>query len=126
MLVQRDSSGLTAAAFPRPSSKSITNFACLHKFLRKGHFYFSARIIEIPVVQFVKESEGRGVRAKEDVDQSSVIGTSHWFVGFLASFMAGIIIVLVVQVVSSIFIRLLDRVHDNKFCFYFSGEIAFL
>ena len=78
------------------------------------------------MVQFVKESEGRGVRAKEDVDQSSVIGTSHWFVGFLASFMAGIIIVLVVQVVSSIFIRLLDRVHDNKFCFYFSGEIAFL
>lgn len=46
----------------------------------------------------MKESEGRGTRAKENADQGSVIGASHWFVGFLASFMAGIIIVIVVQV----------------------------
>jgi hypothetical protein len=49
-------------------------------------------------VEFVKESEGRGTRAKENVEPGRFLSASHWLFGMAASFIAGIIVVLAVQV----------------------------
>ena len=55
-----------------------------------------------PLVQFVKESDGRGIRAKDDV-MNEAAGPrdstySSWMVGIGASFLAGLIVVVAVQV----------------------------
>lgn len=57
-----------------------------------------ARIFEIPLVEFVKESEGRGIRAKDNVEPGHFISASHWLFGVAASFIAGLIVVLAIQV----------------------------
>ncbi|KZS13967.1 furin-like protease 2 [Daphnia magna] len=59
-----------------------------------------ARIFEIPLVEFVKESEGRGIRAKDNVEPGHFISASHWLFGVAASFIAGLIVVLAIQVKS--------------------------
>lgn len=50
-------------------------------------------------MQFVKESEGRGERAKDEDEPKQLIHFSHVAVGAAASFIAGLVIVLIVQVI---------------------------
>lgn len=76
---------------------------------------------EIPVVQFVKESEGRGARAK---DFGEPVNLSRWAVGIAASFIAGLIIVLAVQVKELVVIVGVDYI--STFLFFKSGEISVL
>lgn len=57
-------------------------------------------MIEGPTAQYVKESEGRGVRAKDEDIPSDyhVYRASHWVFGIGASLMAGLLVVAIVQV----------------------------
>lgn len=75
-------------------------------------FTFRARIIEIPLVEFVKESAGRGVRAKDNAETSHLQSASRWFVGMGASFIFGLIIVLAIHEVSPLFGRV-KNVNSN-------------
>lgn len=96
--VQMDLSGTTTPATPLLSSNflSFCNKSC--PILLNELFESSSRIFEIPLVEFVKESEGRGTRAKENVEPGRFLSASHWLFGMAASFIAGIIVVLAVQV----------------------------
>jgi len=60
------------------------------------------RLLEGPTAQYVKESEGRGARAKDNYDNPSdhsVYRASHWVFGIGASLMAGLIVMLIVKVI---------------------------
>lgn len=52
---------------------------------------------EGPVAQYVKESEGRGIRAKDNPAEPDASYWSSWIVGAGASILAGLTVVVVVQ-----------------------------
>jgi len=57
------------------------------------------RLIEGPTTQYVKESEGRGARAKDIPDEEyQLYSASHWVFGIGASLMAGLFVVVIIQV----------------------------
>lgn len=95
--VRMDSYGTTTPASPLLSSNFHSSCSNVAHYLT-GLFVSSSRIIEIPLVEFVKESEGRGTRAKDNVEPGRFLSASHWLFGMAASFIAGIIVVLAVQV----------------------------
>ena len=80
-----------------------------------------------PLVQFVKESDGRETRAKDDVEGNPRDSTySHWMVGIGASFLAGLVVVIIVQVIISRNVK--EKCLKNGLLtwialFRFSGEV---